>query len=144
MALQKMLIKCLCEKYGRNQNNLQENWKVLQNLTLFINSNSTNKRDLILQLFEPAFGSYSKVSFFEDILIGIIFSDYIKSMLIIWWGDLMADQDILSYSQENSKRLKCFISVKLDSVTQSLLERAEIKNAGKRFQQSILLVKQFS
>ena len=142
--IQKMLIKCLCEKYGRNQNNLQENWKVLQNLTLFINSNSTNKRDLILQLFEPAFGSYSKVSFFEDILIGIIFSDYIKSMLIIWWGDLMADQDILSYSQENSKRLKCFISVKLDSVTQSLLERAEIKNAGKRFQQSILLVKQFS
>ena len=141
--IQKVLIKSLCERYGRNQNNLQENWKVLENLALFISMNSANKRNSILQLFEPAFGSFNKVSFFEDILIGIHFTDSIKSMLVIWWGELMSDEEILSYSQENGKKLMCFLNVKFDSATQLFLERAEIKNANQRFLRCIALVKNF-
>jgi hypothetical protein len=139
--MMKKVLETLLMSFGGFKTTISDNWKVLQNFKKL--SMNSLKRQAALLIFENRFGGFNKVSFLEDVIFGS-FSEILKTMIAIWWGDLMQDKDFFEVSKENSKKLSCLVNMRFTYQSRAAFDMIGVEDPEKRFQDALFLVKQLS
>lgn len=134
-----LLIEGSCENFTK-KSNLIERWNILKFIEQILLVNEEHKISILRNFFNFKFGSFNKVSFFEDIILSMHYNATTKALIVVWWGQMMKDDVVSSVSREN---LKVFIGVKNLNIDRNLVNRLEIiglKDPDKLFEEGKKLV----